>query len=45
MRYKLADGREFKSHSSAGTAITDKPCNGWAFWTVEPGEAQGEGTG
>jgi hypothetical protein len=36
-RYRLADGREFKSPSAAGTAITGKACNGWAFWTV--GEA------
>ena len=32
--YRLADGREFKSPSAAGTAITGKACNGWAFWTV-----------
>ncbi len=37
--YKLADGREFKSPSAAGTAITEKACNGWAFWSVgEPTE-------
>src|SRR5207245_9448782 len=24
----------FKSPSAAGTAITEKACNGWAFWTV-----------
>ena len=34
-KYRLADGREFKSPSSAGTAITGKACNGWAFWSVE----------
>ena len=47
VRYKLPDGREFKSLSSAGTAITDKACNGWAFWSVEAEEveAQEEGTG
>ena len=33
--YRLADGREFKSPSSAGTAITGKACNGWAFWSIE----------
>ena len=33
--YRLADGREFKSPSSAGTAITGKACNGWAFWSLE----------
>ena len=38
-RYRLADGREFKSPSAAGTAITGKACNGWAFWsTGEPTE-------
>ena len=33
--YKLADGREFKSPSSAGTAITSKACNGWSFWSLD----------
>ena len=37
--FRLADGREFKSPSAAGTAITGKACNGWAFWsTGEPTE-------
>jgi len=35
VRYRLDDGREFKSPSSAGTAITGKACNGWTFWSVE----------
>src|SRR6266540_4824920 len=40
--YRLSDGREFKSPSAAGTAITEKACNGWAFWSVgEPGENTG----
>ena len=34
--YRLTDGREFKSPSAAGTAITGKACNGWAFWSLEP---------
>ena len=34
VRYRLADGREFKSPSSAGTAVTGKACNGWAFWSL-----------
>ncbi len=34
LRYRLEDGREFKSPSAAGTAITGKACNGWMFWTV-----------
>ena len=35
VRYRLADGREFKSPSSLGTAVTGKACNGWTFWSVE----------
>ena len=42
VRYRLTDGREFKSPSSAGTAITGKACNGWAFWSVDPGDPTGE---
>ncbi|MCX5999096.1 MAG: hypothetical protein NTU41_05740 [Chloroflexi bacterium] len=33
--YRLEDGRVFKSLSAAGTAITRKSCNGWAFWSVD----------
>ncbi len=33
--YRLSDGREFKSPSSAATGITGKAANGWAFWSVE----------
>ena len=36
-RDRLADGREFKSPSAAGTAITGLACNGWAFWSVGDG--------
>ena len=39
LNYRLVDGREFKSLSSAGTAITNKACNGWTFWSVEPEDA------
>ncbi len=39
LRYRLADGREFKSPSAAGMAITGKACNGWAFWSLETTEA------
>jgi hypothetical protein len=40
--YRLPDGREFKSPSAAGTAITGLACNGWAFWSVgDPGEHTG----
>ena len=42
VKYRLADGKEFKSPSSAGTAITGKACNGWAFWSVEPDSSQSE---
>ncbi len=35
VRYRLEDGREFKSPSSLGTAVTGKACNGWTFWSVE----------
>jgi hypothetical protein len=41
LRYRLADGREFKSPSAAGGAVfgEGRTCNGWAFWTVgEPPE-------
>jgi len=31
--YRLGDGREFKSLSAAGMAITGIACNGWVFWT------------
>jgi hypothetical protein len=34
-RYRLADGREFKSPSSAGSAVmSGVACNGWRFWSV-----------
>ena len=42
VKYRLADGREFKSPSAAGTAITGKACNGWAFWSLEPNGSQTE---
>jgi hypothetical protein len=35
LRYRLLDGREFKSPSAAGMAVTGKSCNGWAFWSLE----------
>ncbi len=38
--YRLKDGREFKSPSGAGTAITGRSCNGWDFWTVESDSTQ-----
>ena len=41
IRYKLEDGREFKSPSAAGMAITGHPCDGWVFWSVAPAENPG----
>jgi hypothetical protein len=43
--YQLSpyDGREFKSPSSLGTAVTGKACNGWAFWSVDTSDAETEG--
>jgi len=37
LRYKLEDGREFGSPSSAGSAVKGggKTCDGWEFWSVE----------
>ena len=37
--YRLEDGRDFKSPSAAGNAITGQACNGWVFWSIE-GEAK-----
>ncbi len=39
LRYRLADGREFKSPSAAGMAITGHACDGWVFWSVKTVEA------
>jgi hypothetical protein len=36
VRYRLDDGTEHRSPSSAGKAAMDGvACNGWRFWTVE----------
>jgi hypothetical protein len=35
LNYRLEDGREFKSPSAAGMAITGHACDGWVFWKVE----------
>ena len=33
--YRLVDGREFKSPSSAGSAVMGGvACNGWRFWSL-----------
>jgi hypothetical protein len=39
LRYRLEDGKEFKSLSSAGSAVMGgSACNGWRFWSLEGGE-------
>lgn len=39
LRYRLEDGREFKSPSSAGSAVMGgSACNGWRFWSVAGSE-------
>jgi Restriction Enzyme Adenine Methylase Associated len=36
IRFRLADGREFKSPSAAGSAVmSGVACNGWRFWSIE----------
>jgi hypothetical protein len=35
LRYRLDDGTEHRSPSSAGKAATGGSCNGWVFWSVE----------
>ena len=34
IRYRLDDGTEHRSVSSAGKAVTGGACNGWVFWSV-----------
>ncbi len=43
--YRMEDGREFKSPSAAGTAITSKACNGWKFWSLDAAGESEEATG
>ena len=39
LRFRLADGREFKSPSAAATAVMGGiAANGWRFWSVEGAE-------
>ena len=41
LRYRLDDGTEHRSPSSAGKAAMDGvACNGWRFWSVEGTEKQ-----
>jgi Restriction Enzyme Adenine Methylase Associated len=51
IRFRLADGREFKSPSAVGSAVMGGvACNGWRFWSLGGGESAeaagpaGEGT-
>ncbi|MDP9238635.1 MAG: hypothetical protein M3P30_14775 [Chloroflexota bacterium] len=34
LRFCLPDGREFRTPSGAGAAITGHASNGFAFWTI-----------
>lgn len=39
VRYRLDDGRAFRSPSAAGSTVMDgKACNGWRFWSLGDGE-------
>ena len=39
LRYRLEDGKEFKSLSSAGSAVMGgSACNAWRFWSLEGSE-------
>ena len=41
IRFRLADGKEYKSPSSAGSAVMGgNACNGWRFWSLEGAEAK-----
>src|SRR5438045_1133076 len=36
VRFRIPDGRDFRSVSGAGTAVMGGiACNGWAFWSLE----------
>ena len=39
LAYRLQSGKEFKSPSAAGKAITGHACDGWVFWSVETATA------
>jgi len=41
-RYRLPDGREFRSPSAAGSAVmAGQACNGYRFWSVADSTAPG----
>ena len=45
VRFRLEDGRTFKSPSAAGSAVMGgSACNGWAFWSLAPVGERGHGT-
>lgn len=45
VRYRLADGRDFTSPSSAGSAVMGgTACNGWRFWSVAGQEPKAKPT-
>lgn len=45
LRYRLNDGREFKSPSSAGSVVMGgKACNGWRFWSIAEAAARKDKT-
>ena len=45
LRFRLDDGREFKSPSSAGSAVMEgKACNGWRFFSIDDGQPKAVAT-
>ena len=41
IRYRLADGKEYKSPSAAGSAIMGgNACNGWRLWSMANGASK-----
>ena len=41
LRYRLPDGREFKTPSAAGSAVMGGiACNGWRFWSLAADEPE-----
>ena len=44
VRFRLEDGREFRSPSAAGSAVMGgTACNGWRFWSVAGDEPKQSG--
>jgi hypothetical protein len=43
VRYRLSDGKEFRSPSAAGSAVMGgRSCNGWRFWSLAEMETDTE---